>query len=118
MTASASRPPGHPNDWPVDDKNAFVLFLKLASARIEASGRNPVEACHAAAKAMQLEGGPCHWLVDAVLAGVFDTFYLRSGDYYAGAGHFVRAGCAIDFKQLGPEEVGYARLLADAVSDH
>jgi hypothetical protein len=117
MRTSTESPGGHPNDWPLGDKNAFAALV-LAAGKRRAAGARDVEAVHAAAAEIGLEGGAEHWMVDEVLAGVFGAFYLRSGDHYICADGLVRWATADDLARLGADAVAWARELAGNASDH
>lgn len=117
MRTSATRPDGHPNDWPVADKNAFLVMVVLSKVAV-GNGAGCVRAVHDASREIGLEGGSEHWLVDAILAGVFDCFFIRSGDHYASAMDLVHWGTAEDLALLGPGAIAWARELAGSASDH
>lgn len=117
MRTSPTRPPGHPNDWPLDDKNGFVALVTQTYARM-ARGENAVGAAHEAAREVGLDGGEHHWMCDEMLSGVMGVFYLRSGDHYAGADCAVRFATLADLEQMGPEAIAWARKLALAETDH
>lgn len=117
MMTSARRPDGHPNDWPVADKNAFLVLVVLSKIAV-GNGVGEVQAVHDTAKEIGLDGGPGHWLVDEVLNGVFECFYVRSGDHYASAPELLKWGTADDLVRLGPDAVRWARDLAGSASDH
>lgn len=117
MRTSSARPPGHPNDWPRDDKNAFVALVTQTYA-LMARAENEVTAAHEAARKIGLDGGEHHWMCDEMLSGVMGVFYLRSGDHYADAACAVRFATLADLEQMGPEAVTWARVLAEAETDH
>lgn len=116
MRTSATRPSGHPNDWPLDDKNAFVALVTQTYAR-KARGENEVVAAHGAAREIGLEGGEHHWMCDEMLSGVFGLFYL-TGDHYANGDDAVKFATLADLERMGPETVAWARKLAMAETDH
>ncbi|MDP3492857.1 MAG: hypothetical protein Q8R82_07065 [Hyphomonadaceae bacterium] len=117
MKTSATRPPNHPNDWSLPDKNAFVALVTQTYARM-ARGENNVVAAHEAAREIGLESGERHWLTDEVLGGCFGVFYAPSSDLYANARDFVKWADARDLAHIGPDGVEWARVLADAETDH
>lgn len=117
MRTSAQRPAGHVNDWPLHDHNAFVALMLGALAK-RAAGMGEVESAHAAAAEIGLEGGQMHWLVDDMLASTFHVYYVRSSDLYADAAQLLRWAEAGDLENLGPEAVAWARVLAEADTDH
>jgi hypothetical protein len=117
MKTSDKRPDSHPNDWPVADKNAFLVLVVLSKIAV-GNGAGEIQAVHDASREIALEGGPEHWLVDTVLAGVFDAFFIRSGDHYSSADGLMRWGTADDLVRLGPGTVAWARELTDSQTDH
>lgn len=117
MRTSSTRPPGHPNDWPLDDKNAFVALVNATYARM-ARGEKQVGAAHDAAREIGLDGGERHWLVDEMLAGCFGAFYAPSSDLYASAQDFLKWAGERDLEHIGPEAIAWARKLALAETDH
>lgn len=116
MRTSPTKPPGHVNDWPPNDKNAFVVLVTETYARM-ARDENEVVAAHGAAREIGLDGGEHHWMCDEMLSGVFGMFYL-SGDHYAGAVGTVKFATLTDLERMGPEAVAWARKLALAETDH
>lgn len=117
MRTSEKRPPGHVNDWPVHDKDAFLALVNATYARI-GRGQAEVQAAHEAAREVGLDGGADHWMTDELLGGVFGVFYVRSGDHYADAAGVVRFATLADLERLGPDAVAWARKLAEADTDH
>lgn len=117
MRTSPKRPPGHVNDWPLDDRNAFVALVTETYARM-ARGEGEVGAAHEAARTVGLDGAESHWMCDEMLSGVFGVFYVRSGDHYADAAGVVRFATLADLEQLGPVAVAWARELAEAGTEH
>jgi hypothetical protein len=117
MRTSAESPGGHPNDWPLDDKNAFAALV-LATGRRLAEGAGDIEAVHAASTEIGLEGGPDHWMVDEVLGGMFGAFYVRSGDHYISADGLLRFGTDDDLERLGRDAVVWALTLSANSSEH
>lgn len=105
---SETTPPGHPNEWPGEDRNMFETFVRLSAAFVQTIDANAVNACRRTARFLRLPGGEEHWLVNAVLAGVSGIFYVRSGGYYAGARHFLHHATAADRRHLGRDAVQWA----------
>lgn len=117
MRTSEKRPDGHVSEWPLHDKNAFMALVLGIIAR-KAAGRGTVEAAHAVAEEIGLEGGQLHWMVDDALASAFHVYYVRSCDLYAGADDFIKWAEARDLAYIGPDAVAFARVLAKAGTDH
>jgi hypothetical protein len=117
MKTSATRPPGHPNDWPLDDKNAFVALLQGIADK-QAVEMGQIAAAHASARELELEGKENHWMVDELLGGCFGGFYVRTSDLYANAQDFLKWAGERDFEHIGSEAVAWARKLALAETDH
>ncbi len=116
MKLAAHAPVGHPNDWPPAERLAFQLMIDSMSRRM-AAGEHEIDACHAAALEIGLDGGADHWLVDCILANVFDRFYMRSGDHYASAGTLLDYGTVRDLDRLGASTVVWAKRVS-GLSDH
>lgn len=121
MRTSEKRPPGHVGEWPgsgrLDDYNAFIALL-FGTLSKRATGLGEVEAAHATATEIGLEGGQMHWMVDDLLASAFAVYYVRSSDLYADAADFIKWAEARDLEHIGPEGVAWARVLAKADADH
>lgn len=139
MKTSPKVPAGHPNDWPLADKNAFTKATLLTSHLIEEAGetfdmdapdvqlRALRELHECVERAVELCGlDRTHWLVDQILAGQFGCFYDRASDAYLPADAFVQANVEprkglkhfngssrkISLDYLGPETVAWAKRLA------
>jgi hypothetical protein len=83
-----------------------------------AAGDDEIEACHAAAYEMGLDGGAAHWLVESILANVFGRFYVRSGDHYADAGTLLDHGTVGDLNRLGAGTIAWAKRVSGHGQDH
>jgi hypothetical protein len=117
MKLAAQAPDGHPNDWPRAERLAFQLMIDLMSQRMSA-GEQEIDACHAAAVELGLDGGANHWLVESILANVFGRFYVRSGDFYADAGALLGHGTAGDLNRLGAGTTAWAKRVSGVGQDH
>jgi hypothetical protein len=119
IETSPTLPAGHFNDWPLIDKKAFEMVMRVANAFLECGlDPDPIKACHRTARFFQLEGGEQHWLVDSILGSVFGLFYLRSGDFYATAADLLTWGSEGDLRRLGPDAIAWAREIAGNAVNH
>ena len=102
MKTSAKCPKGGPNDWPVEDYNAWSALLAAALEIMEkraetascSSDIQPEVAYPVAAGNIGLKGGKHHWLVDFCLTnhhGLFRCEYDNSrGLWYMRAASWLR----------------------------
>src|SRR5690606_5811606 len=68
MRTSTARPQGHPNDWPLDDKKAFVALVTATYSRTGRS-KSEVVPAHESARQIGLDGGEHRWMCDELLSG-------------------------------------------------
>lgn len=102
MKTSVKCPKGGPNEWPIDDYNAWgnlmsealVIMEKQAETAACSCDIQPQVAFHTAAKKLGLKGGKLHWLVDICLAnhhGLLECSYdEHRGKWYMRADAWLR----------------------------
>jgi hypothetical protein len=108
---SKTRPNGHFNEWPVQDKNAFVAFLHLVMPLMQLN-KDPVPVCEFVSCHLGLPYGIRHWLVQSVLSDVFHEFYVWSADFYGTAEQFLDYATEEDLDVAGVEAMVWAVRLA------
>lgn len=116
MRTSAKCPQGTPNDWPVEDYNAWkalmttalVILDKQAETATCSDDINPIIALQTAADNIGLRGKKLHWLVDLCLAnhhGLFEcTYDEKRGRFYMRADSWLRLAPLADLSNTDKQK--------------